>query len=256
MRAVFIADAHLKYSSDERYFLLMNFLDDVREGKIASLIDSDDSGREKNYIDCLYFVGDLFDFWFCDAKKINPEFILIINKLMELQKAGIRIHLCEGNHDFFLREYFHDVLGMTVFEEWADLKMDKLRFLVGHGDTADRTDSNYILFRKLLRSRPFYHFQRIVPASVRWKIAGLSSQASKKMSPGKGDLLAEKMLSFALDRFQQDYDAVIVGHCHKPILRHYVVGRQKKTFAALGDWNKHYSFLYYSSKNFYLSYYR
>jgi len=256
MRAVFIADAHLKCSTDERYSLLVNFLDEIREGKVATHVDSDDLGKGENYIDRLYFVGDLFDFWFCDVNRINPEFILIINKLVELQKAGIDIHLCEGNHDFFLREYFFDVLGMKVFEEWADLKMDNLRFLVGHGDTADSTNNNYLFFRKILRSRSFYRFQRFVPARVRWTLASLSSRASKKMSTDLGDLLAEKMLSFALDKFRQDYDAVIVGHCHKPVLRQYVVERKKKTFAAAGDWNNHYSFVYYQNKNFYLGYYR
>jgi UDP-2,3-diacylglucosamine hydrolase len=176
--------------------------------------------------------------------------------LVELQKAGIRIHLSEGNHDFYLREYFHDVLGMEVFEEWADVKMKGVRALIGHGDTTDKANLKYLLFRKFLRSRPFYHFQRFIPARVRWVLAGFSSAASKEMTIDAGDELVEKMLSFAVNKFQEDYDAVIVGHCHQPILRHYTFGGKKKTFVALGDWIKHYSFLYYENKNFILGYYR
>jgi UDP-2,3-diacylglucosamine hydrolase len=76
------------------------------------------------------------------------------------------------------------------------------------------------------------------------------------MTIENGDELVEKMLSFAVDKFREDYDAVIVGHCHKPVLRHYTVAGKKKTFVSLGDWISHYSFLYYENKNFYLGYYR
>ena len=116
--------------------------------------------REKTPIDDLYILGDLFDFWFCSKDHIHPEFQLVIHSLVDLQKTGVRIHLCEGNHDFFMKEYFHDVLGMEVFEEWADIKLDKLRMLVAHGDTADRSNRTYMMFRKILRSRPFYNIQR------------------------------------------------------------------------------------------------
>jgi len=257
MKAIFISDVHLKRAADERYGYLINFFEDIKNGKVGLfLVDCKTGADRKTRIDDLYIAGDLFDFWFCTKNKINPEFILIINKLIELQKAGIRIHLSEGNHDFFLREYFHDVLGMEVFEEWADVKLDKIRALVGHGDTADKANSTYLFFRKFLRSRLFYHFQRFIPARVLWTIANFSSTASKEMTREDGDVLVDKMLSFAVDKFQESYDAVIVGHCHKPVLRHYTVDGKKKTFVALGDWISHYSFLYYEKRNFVLGYYR
>ena len=256
MKAIFISDAHLKRKTDERYGQLMNFFNDIKAGQVRLFIEADGADKILTGIDDLYIVGDLFDFWFCNKEEINPEFILIINKLVELQKAGIRIHLSEGNHDFYLREYFHDVLGMEVFEEWADVKMKGVRALIGHGDTTDKANFKYLLFRKFLRSRPFYHFQRFIPARVRWVLAGFSSAASKEMTIDAGEELVEKMLSFAVNKFQEDYDAVIVGHCHHPVLRHYTVAGKKKTFVSLGDWIKHYSFLYYENKNFILGYYR
>lgn len=257
MKAIFISDVHLKRAADERYGYLINFFEDIKNGKVGLFLAKGNTDADrKTRIDDLYIAGDLFDFWFCTKSKINPEFTLIINKLIELQKAGIRIHLSEGNHDFFLREYFHDVLGMEVFEEWADVKLDKIRTLVGHGDTADKANLAYLLFRKILRSRLFYHFQRFIPARVLWTIANFSSAASKEMTREDGDVLVDKMLSFAVDKFQDGYDAVIVGHCHQPVLRHYTVDGKKKTFVALGDWISHYSFLYYEKRNFVLGYYR
>jgi UDP-2,3-diacylglucosamine hydrolase len=255
MKAVFISDAHLKRSADERYGQFIQFLADLQKGKVRSLVNVQELGSEKTPIDDLYILGDFFDFWFCRKDHIHPEFQLVIRKLVELQKTGVRIHLCEGNHDFFMKEYFHDVLGMEVFEEWATIKLDKLRMLVSHGDTADHSDRIYMMFRKILRSRPFYHIQRFIPASVRWALASMTSNVSKQMNDDHSDILVEKMLSFAIGKLHEDFDAVILGHCHKPVLRYFDVDGKKKNFVTLGDWIRHYSFLYYENRKFFMSYY-
>lgn len=256
MKAIFISDVHLKSVADKRYSQLLRFFDDIMKGKIKELIDPGKQDGEVTTITDIFIAGDLFDFWFCNKDKIYPEFIMIINKLIELQKSGINIHLNEGNHDFFLKEYFQNVLGMNVFEEWADVKIDNLRVLIAHGDTMDKTNFKYLLFRKILRSWLFYHFQRFIPAQIRWTLASFSSAVSKEMTIEEGDVLVEKMLSIAVGKFQEDFDAVIVGHCHIPVLRHYTVAGKKKTFVSLGDWINHTSFLYYENKNFYMGYYR
>ncbi len=255
MKAVFLSDAHLKRAADERYGQLIHFFNDLQEGNIRALINVPEVGRERTQIDDLFILGDFFDFWFCEPHRIYSEFQLVIGKLIELQKIGIRIHFCEGNHDFFMKEYFQNVLGMEVFEEWATIRMDRLQMLISHGDTADRSDRIYMMFRRILRSRPFYQIQRLLPASMRWAIAGMTSSASKQINDENGDYLVEKMLSFASGKLRENYDAVILGHCHKPVLRYFDVEGKKKTFVTLGDWITHYSFLYYESRKFFLSYY-
>jgi UDP-2,3-diacylglucosamine hydrolase len=256
MRAIFISDAHLRRANDERYGKLINFFNDIKEGNVHRLVDSNKNETVPLYIDDLYIAGDLFDFWFCQKENIYPEFIPVIHKLIELQKTGIRIHLSEGNHDFFMGEYFRDVLGMEVFEEMMNVRLDDLRVLIAHGDTTDSTNIKYILFRKFLRSPAFYNIQRFIPASIRWAMAGFSSTASKEVTMEDGDALVKKMLSFARDKLQGDYDAVILGHCHVPSINRYTIAEKKKTFVTLGDWINHYSFLYYEDNDFFLGYYK
>jgi len=256
MKAVFLADVHLRKANDERSLQLLSFLDDIKEGQVRYLVDPDAVAGVVAKIDDLFIAGDLFDYWFCERDYVNPEFRFIINKLIELQKAGIRIHLCEGNHDFFMTDYFGNVLGMNVYEEWADLPIENMKALITHGDTIDRENKFYLTLRRIFRSRPFYHLQRLVPAHLRWALAGLSSQTSKKINIEKGEALAEKMMAFALEKFQSGYDVFITGHCHVPLLRHYYFDGRRKTFAALGDWIRHYSFLYYENRKFTLGYYK
>jgi len=230
-------------------------MSDLKEGRVRSLIDSRDLTNEKIFLDDLYILGDFFDFWFCDSDLIYPEFRPIINSLVELQKSGVRIHFFEGNHDFFLKDYFSGVLGMEVFEEWADLNLDGLRILASHGETVDQSDRWHILFRKVLRSRLFYHIQRFIPARLRWAIASSISNVSREINVDKHEALVSKMLSFAYHKLDADYDAVILGHCHKHQMQHFEIKGQKKTFATLGDWVRFSSFLYYEDGKFSLNHY-
>jgi len=256
MKAIFISDAHLRKSSDERYRKMMDFLEDIKNGNIKVTGSAETHKTDKRFINDIYIAGDFFDYWFCTKDNINPEFKPVINKLIELQKAGIRVHLSEGNHDFFMGEYFHDVLGMEVFEENKEAKLDDLTVLIAHGDTADRSNTRYLFFRNILRSRAFYHFQQMIPAPVRWKLAGLTSTASKELAAEDGHDLIKKMNSFVMKKFQEGYDVIILGHCHVPGINYYTIQNRKKTFATLGDWIRHYSFLYYENKSFVLQKYR
>ncbi|MFA5323475.1 MAG: UDP-2,3-diacylglucosamine diphosphatase [Smithella sp.] len=256
MKVIFISDAHLRKFSDDRYKKLMSFFDTVREGNILAQCNHGGKVTTPAYIDDIYITGDLFDFWFCRKEKINPEFKPVIDKLIELKETGIRLHLSEGNHDFFMGEYFSDVLGMEVFEEMTKVRLDDLNILIAHGDTADSSNIRYLLLRKALRSRAFYNFQRFIPASVRWKLAEFTSTASKEMTIEDGDALVKKLASFALVKFQENYDAVILGHCHVPSINYYTVANKKRAFVTLGDWISYDSFLYYEDGNFSLKYYR
>jgi len=256
MRAVFISDVHLIRATDERYKKLMCFFDALEAGDIQTLVHGGARAVEKIFVDHLYIVGDLFDFWFCEADDIYPDFQPIIAKLVALKKAGVAIHLGEGNHDFFLAEYFRDRLGMDVFEERASLELDDTKVFVAHGDKADATNRSYLLLRKFLRSRFFYQAQRRIPASWRWAVAGWSSTASKKMMGENGEALAEKMLPFAVEKFHEGYDAVILGHSHVPQEKTLTINQKQKRLITLGDWITHCSFLYYESNAFFLKRYR
>ncbi|MGC9976889.1 MAG: UDP-2,3-diacylglucosamine diphosphatase [Syntrophales bacterium] len=238
-KAVFLSDAHLKNQGDDSYRYIMKFLD-----------------FPEDRIDDLFILGDLFDFWFCRDGHIYPGFKPIIDKLVDLKKKGMRIHLFEGNHDFFLGDYFTKTHGMAVFAEWANVNLDGRSVLISHGDTVDKTNKKYILLRKLLRSGLFYRMQRSIPSSVLWKIARVSSTVSKELTIESEIIVAKKMEEFALNKFREGIDAVIFGHCHIPLLKEYEIGGQRKTFVTLGDWIKHYSYLCYEDGRFVLSYYK
>ena len=239
MRAIFLSDAHLKSGEDRGYQYIVRFLDTLKGG-----------------IDCLFVVGDFFDFWFCRDGKVYPGFSPVIEKLAELKHQGSTIYFCEGNHDFYLEDYLTKVLGISVFTEWADIDLDGRRILVAHGDTVDRENKKYLFLRKLLRSGFIARVQGIVPLALLWGIARASSAMSKELSVESKYLIAGKMEAFALKRLHDDFDAVIFGHCHVPLLKEFDIRGRMKTFVTLGDWIRHFSYLLYEDNRFTLCYFK
>lgn len=233
MRAIFLSDAHLKGPGDASHPKLIGFLDRLR-GR------GDDGGSASAgqlVVDHLVLAGDVFDFWFGRGDAVYPGFQTVIDRIAQLKQRGVRITLCEGNHDFFLHDYFTGKLGFEVYPDWAEFEIDGLRILVSHGDTVDRDNRRYLALRRFLRSRFTYTLQRLLPLKLLWRLARLSSEMSKKIPGTSETQLAEIMYRFALGKFQEGYDAVILGHCHKPILREAIYDGRIKTFATLGDWN-------------------
>lgn len=254
MKAIFLSDAHLRNCQDKSYHMLLRFLNTIRSpGSESPPAETEAAGP---VADRLFLVGDIFDFWFCKNNRLYPEFLPMIAALAAVQKRGVHITIYEGNHDFFLEDYFTRVHGMDVVHEWGDFVVDDLHFLVSHGDTVDQTNTGHLLLRGFLRSRFAFHAQRFVPSALLWEMARISSTISRNISPGQEEAIKEKMLIFAMKKFEEGYDSVIFGHSHKPFLKNDVVieGR-RKTFAALGDWITYYSYLYYEDGTFALNYY-
>lgn len=259
MKVIFISDAHLNTRDSRGYQNLMAFLEGFkgRENGKGRVFPEGGNGGNGNgnavEIDDLYVLGDLFDFWFSKGADIYPEFGDIIDRLAELQRRGVRIHLCEGNHDFFLADYFATELGMEVIAGWAALDLDGRRVLISHGDTVDEGNTKYLLLRRFLRSRFFYKLQRALPTPFLWKAARVSSNLGKESAVESAKVLTGKMRAFSLRKFRDGFDAVVLGHCHQHLLEESVINADKKTFVILGDWVNQYSYLCYEDGNFTLA---
>lgn len=240
MRALFLSDAHLKGPGDAAQPKLVRFFDGLR-GRGEGV--GGPGSADLPVIDLLVIAGDFFDFWFSKGDAVYPGFRPVIDQMAALKRQGVRICLCEGNHDFFLGDYFTGKLGMEVYPEWAEFDIDGLRVLVSHGDTVDRANRKYLALRKFLRSRFSRALLRMLPLKLLWWLGRRSSEMSKRMAGTAEERLAEVMHRLAVEKFQEGYDAAVFGHCHKPILREAVCDGKRKTFATLGDWDTNDSYL-------------
>jgi UDP-2,3-diacylglucosamine hydrolase len=231
MKAVFIADAHLDGSISDGYRYLTRFLDSIRGN-----------------VDELFILGDFFDFWFAGKNGVYPGFADIVEKLLEIRRRGTNISFFEGNHDFFLSDYF-EPRGIRVFSEGAVIDLDGKKLSLSHGDTVNTSSKRYLFLRKILRSNLFYRTQKWIPSRVLWTLSRLISGVSRNSetpSDGLNDILA----MFAREKFKEGADAVILGHFHSPRFEQHVTDDGVKTFAVLGDWIERHSYLLYEDGTF------
>jgi UDP-2,3-diacylglucosamine hydrolase len=250
MRAIFLSDVHLNSLADHGYSSCMAFLDRL----CGRSNESEDSGDVSMiFADLLVIAGDFFDFWFERRGHIYPEFQPVIERLVRLNRSGIRVALCEGNHDFFLSDYFYKKFGIDVYPGEMNIDLDGIRTFVSHGDTVDTDNLRYLALRGFLRSSFAYRLQRLLPLRFLWWVARISSSLSQEMSPATQERLVRVMHQFAVERYREGVDAVILGHSHQAILQKEWIDGKQRTFALLGDWINHHSYLIYEDGRFTLN---
>lgn len=247
MKTIFLADAHLKGPGEPEQDKIARLFDTIRGrgGDLGAHLHGDPL-----IIDRLVIAGDFFDFWFSRGTRVYPGFQPIIDRIAVLKEEGVKITFCEGNHDFSLEPYFAGRLGIEVYPEWMEMAIDGHRILISHGDTVDQSNRRYLALRCFLRSALARGLQRCLPLSLLWGIARFSSKMSKGMTDASHDRIAEIMHRFALAKFQEGYDGVVLGHCHKPLLIEERFGGKKAIFATLGDWTTHDTYLLYDNSLF------
>ncbi len=247
MRAIFISDAHLKGPGDAAHEKLIRLFDRLRgRGHTGGKAISADTFT----IDHLVIAGDFFDFWFGRGDAIYPGFRTMVDRIAALKQEGVRISLCEGNHDFFLMDYFSSKLGLDVHQEWAEFQFDGLRILASHGDTVDASNHTYLALRRFLRSSFTHRLEQRLPRALIWRLARFWSKMSREVCGESREHMVETMHRFAMEKFQEGYDAVILGHCHEPLLRQMLSGGREKTFVTLGDWMTYGSYLLFDDGRF------
>src|SRR3989304_2910437 len=82
MKAIFIADAHIRGLDDPKQNRLCSFLDSLKD------------------IDRLFILGDVFDFWTRYSKVLEYHYSPLLARFRRLLENGTHIVYVEGNHDF------------------------------------------------------------------------------------------------------------------------------------------------------------
>ncbi len=217
MRAIFLADAHLRKPEDKNYQQLLDFLDQQQD------------------LDALFLLGDIFEFWLGYKHVVFSAYVPLLNKLEQLSKSGTKLFFVEGNHDFNLGQYFTNTLNCTVIEDQQLLDWDGKKILISHGDLLN-TDTNYHRLRSFWRSRPIKILAKIVHPDFAWQFAMWLCNKSKKNKPDTNHYdPTPQLLPFAAT---SNSDIVVCGHFHNPL----DLSHREVRILALGDWITQFSY--------------
>lgn len=234
----FVSDFHLGAPSSAESFL--------REKRIVNWMNS-----IQDNVDYLFFLGDVFDFWF-EYKYVIPKgYYLFFSKIKEFREKGITIYFFSGNHDMWVKRYLTDEFQMQIFRQQQIFIINGKRCLVGHGDGLGKGDLSYKFIKWLFSAKFNVFLYGLLPSSWAFSLARFSSRKSRSLNSlekKKSSIEKERnrLISY-IDEVSQslNIDYFFYGHWHQPVEMNVSDAMYYNT----GDWLVHDSFVSYLKEN-------
>jgi UDP-2,3-diacylglucosamine hydrolase len=238
----FASDFHLgapnKSESLERELKIVRWMDQIKQDAHA-----------------VFFMGDIFDFWFEYKSTIPKGFIRFQGKLAEFVDNQIPVYFFTGNHDMWMFDYFKEELAIPIFRKNVEFEINDKKFLIGHGDGLGPGDNTYKVLKRVFANKACqWLFARIHP-NLAFKIANNWSRRSRVRSIKKEENFGEEEYLLIYCREQEKishHDYYIFGHRHLPL---EIQVTQNSSYVNLGEWVNYYSYAEFDGKNLHLKYF-
>ena len=215
MSILFISDLHLDSKRPEL------------TGAFLSFIKS-----KKNQYDALYILGDLFEVWIGDDADISNN-KAVIDALYNFSK-NTPCYFQHGNRDFLIGEAFATATGCQLLPEKVVINPYGEPVLLMHGDTLCTADTDYLAFRKMVRSSQWQTDFLNKPIAERQAIAEALRQQSQNANSNKAEDIMDVTQSDVIKDMQHfGVNTLIHGHTHRPAI--HCIDENKKRIV-LGDW--------------------
>ena len=229
--ACFVSDAHLGCPTESE--------SQVREEMLVDLLQ-----QQKDNMQHLFLLGDMFDFWF-EYKDVVPKgYFRFFNKLSELHEKGVEIYYFTGNHDMWVQDYFTQSFGCKVFYQQQVFNLNGKRCVIGHGDGIGGHQRRYLFIKRIFGFKPnrvLYSMLHPRQAFAIAKFCSRKSRASHDESLFTFQGEQEFQVQYARQILAQEpVDMFIYAHRHTPA--EYALSDNSQ-FYNIGDWLTHFSYM-------------
>ncbi len=241
----FLSDFHLgapdHASSLERERILVQFLEEIK-----------DQAAE------IFFVGDMFDFWYEYRTVVPKGFVRLLGKIGELSDAGIPMHFFVGNHDMWMKNYFQQEFNMPVYYKPVEFERNGKKFLVGHGDGLGPGDHGYKRLKKIFRNPACQFLFGVFPPMLGMGLANYMSRRSRAQTGAKEEIFLgedkEWLIIYCKEVLQQKkMDFFVFGHRHLPIDFRL---NESSRYINLGDWIRYFTYAVFDGQEMVLKSYK
>lgn len=235
--ALFISDAHLRMPEDAD--------SKQRETMLIQLLES-----HRGNIQHLFFLGDIFDFWFEYRDVVPRGCFRLFNTLYELHEEGVEIYFFTGNHDMWVQDYFQEQFGCHVFYQLQAFIINGKRCLVGHGDGIGGKQRRYNLIKRIFGYKPNRVLYSMLHPRHAFAIARHFSARSR--ASHKPDVFIfrneeEFQIQYARQVLQTEpVDYFIFAHRHVPVEYRLT---DTSCYYNTGDWLTHFTYLVFNEND-------
>jgi UDP-2,3-diacylglucosamine hydrolase len=185
----------------------------------------------------LFLLGDIFDMWIGDHAFYEKHYKLILDELRRLMKAGVQIVYFEGNHDFHLKEFWEDRLGVKVYESPQYIDLGDLHLRLEHGDECNPDDKGYLRLRKTLRHPVLEFAIQKAPGGLVKFVGENWSQISRQSRPYVNEKVRLRARQYAIESLsKKEFDLIIFGHIHMRDEFKFEFNGRHYEYINLGSW--------------------
>jgi len=216
---LFISDVHLGLQSKE--------IENAKERKLVEFLNF-----AKSNCDELFIAGDLFDYWFEYRRVYQKGYFRTLTALQDVVEAGVKVHYFIGNHDFFHNGFFEKEIGLTLYQNPSEFRLNNKRFFIGHGDGLVKNDLGYNILKVILRSRFTQFLYSLIHPDLGVALASHTSKSSRDYTTKKDYGEEDGLFEAAKNKIYEGYDYVLFGHLHRKQFLQYKNGY----YINLGSW--------------------
>ncbi len=236
----FASDAHL----GSRY--LANPLE--AEKKLVRWMDT-----VKKDAKAIYFLGDMFDYWY-EYKYVVPKgHVRFLGKMAELADSGVEIHLFIGNHDIWMFNYLQQEIGVQIHQGPLIVDLLNKRFFLAHGDEVGDQTLGFRFLRALFRNKfcqwlyGGIHPRWTFGFALGWSLSSRKKGVAKLQEPNRPEKPGDYLVKFSKEYLQThpDISFFIFGHRH--ILLDTHLSETSRVLIA-GDWMRLFSYIEWDGK--------
>lgn len=193
---------------------------------------------ENTVCDALFILGDLFEVWVGDDVLDAPEavsaFPLACVQALAAATQRFPVYFMCGNRDFLAGQTLLTRTGMQGLADPAVLTLGAERWLLSHGDALCLADTDYLRFRKEVRSSEWQAQFLAQPLAQRLAVARQLRQNSDKRK-GTQTVWADVDTTAACELLAHCHaHHVVHGHTHQPA-SHMLTGGALRH--VLSDWD-------------------
>lgn len=197
------------------------FISDVHLGLQNNILHKLLDFLKNNTFDNLIIVGDFIDGWKLRRKFTwDAECNVLIQKILKLNRKGVRVFYIYGNHDEFLEKYEGVCFGNIEIMERMNYNLGNKKYLIMHGHQFDGVISKYkylqffgaYLYDALIEVNYFYNKLRKLCNLEYWSFSSWIKKKTKEAVQHVNSF--ECVLADYAKK--EGYDGIICGHIHTP----------------------------------------